>query len=96
MNKGKTVVMKTITMKKNITIKANLINTKEEDILRRRVFTIERTITCLKKVMDMFMILAKKNSSSWPCIQSLLIWKMKTIIKKNQIKKKKKKTLMGK
>jgi hypothetical protein len=73
MQKGKTVMMKTVMMKKNITIKANPINTKEENILRRRVFTLERTVAHLKKVMDVFMILTKKNYFSWPWIQSLLI-----------------------
>jgi hypothetical protein len=64
MQKGKIVVLKTIMMKKNIKIKSNHINTKEEDILGRRGFTLERTIAHLKKVMDMFLILTKNNSSS--------------------------------
>jgi hypothetical protein len=34
MKKGKTMMMKTIMMKNNITIKGNPINTKEENILR--------------------------------------------------------------
>jgi hypothetical protein len=64
MKKWKIVMTRTIMIKNNITIKTNLIGTKEENILRRRVSTLERTITCLKKVMDMFMILKKNNSSS--------------------------------
>jgi hypothetical protein len=81
--------------KKNVTIEANLKDTKEENVLRRRFFTLERIVAHLLKVMDMFLILTKKNSSPWPWIQSLPIKKMKTIRKKNK-KKKKKKTLMGK
>ena len=73
MQKSKTMLMKIIVMKKNITTKANPINTKEENILRRRFFTIERKVAHLKKVMDIFLILTKNNSSSWPWIQSLLI-----------------------
>lgn len=34
--------------------------TKEENILRRKYFNLERTISRLKKVMDMFMLLTKK------------------------------------
>jgi hypothetical protein len=64
MQEGKTMMIRTTMIKKNITIKSNLIDIKEENILRRRFFTLERTITRLKKVMDMFMILTKKNSSS--------------------------------
>jgi hypothetical protein len=65
MQKGKTMMMRTI-MIKNITVNTNIIDTKEENILRRRVSTLERTIVRLKKVMDIFMILIKKNSSSFP------------------------------
>jgi hypothetical protein len=78
---------------KNITIQENIIDTIEENILRRRVFTLESIVALLKKVMYMFMILTKNNYFSWPCIQSLLIMKVKTIIKKMKKKKKKKKTL---
>jgi hypothetical protein len=39
MIKGKTMMMKIVMMKKNITIKTKPINTIEENILRRRVFT---------------------------------------------------------
>jgi hypothetical protein len=66
MKKHKTIMMRTIMIKKNTTIKENLIDTKEENILRIRDFTLERTIACLKKVIDMFMILTKNNSSSYP------------------------------
>jgi D-alanyl-D-alanine carboxypeptidase len=85
--------MKTVMMK-NITIKSNPINTKEENILRRRDFTLEMEIASLKKVMDMFLILTKKNSSSWPWIQSLLIQKMNQ--SKRKIKLRKRRHLMGK
>jgi hypothetical protein len=81
---------------KNITIQGNIIDTIEENILRRRVFTLESIVALLKKVIYMFMILTKNNYSSWPWIQSLLIMKVKTIRKKMKKKKKKKKTLMGK
>jgi hypothetical protein len=62
--KGKTMIIKIVMMKKNITTKEIPINTKEENILRRRVFTLERIVACLKKVMDMFPRLKKKNYSS--------------------------------
>jgi hypothetical protein len=62
--KREDMMMRIVMIKKNITIKENLIDTKEENILRRRVFTLERTIAHLKKVMDMFLILTKNNSSS--------------------------------
>ena len=55
---------RTIMIKNNITIKSNLIDTKEENILRIRVFILERKRAHLKKVMDMFLILKNKNSSS--------------------------------
>jgi hypothetical protein len=64
MKKGKTMMMRKLMIKKIITIKENLIDTKEENILRIRVSTLERTINRLKKVMDMFLILTKNNSSS--------------------------------
>jgi hypothetical protein len=73
MQKGKTVMIRKIMLKKKITIEENLIHTKEENILRRRVFTLERTIAHMKKVMDMFLILKKKNSSSQIWIQIILI-----------------------
>jgi hypothetical protein len=62
MKKGKTMMMRTIMLNKNITIEVNLINTKEENVIRRRVFTL--IVAFLKKVMDMFMILTKNNLSS--------------------------------
>jgi hypothetical protein len=77
------MMMTKIMSKKNTTKESNLIDTKEENILRGRVFTLKRIIVCLKKVMDMFLILTKKNSSSWPWIHSLPIKKMMTIRKKN-------------
>jgi hypothetical protein len=64
MKKGNIVMMRTVMIKNNITIKANLIDTKEENILRRRLFTLDRIVARLKKVMDMFQILKKNNSSS--------------------------------
>jgi hypothetical protein len=94
MKKGKTMIMRIIMSNKNITIEANLIDTKEENILRRRFFTLEMIVARLKKVMYMFLILKKKNSSSWPWIQSLPIKKVKTIRKKKENKKEN--TLMGK
>jgi hypothetical protein len=64
MQKGKIIIMRIVMIKKNITIKENFVNTKEENIPRRIVFTLERTISHLKKVMDMFLILKKNDSSS--------------------------------
>ena len=52
--KGKIMMMRTIMRNKNIIIKSNIIDTKEENILIIRVSTVERTIARLKKVMDMF------------------------------------------
>jgi hypothetical protein len=66
MQKGNTMMMNILMMNKSITLKSNPINTKEENILRRRAFTLERIVAHLKKLMDMFLILTKNNSSSWP------------------------------
>jgi hypothetical protein len=64
MKKVKTMMMTKIMTNNNIKIKENLIDTKEENILGIRVFTLEGTISHLKRVIDMFLILKKNNSSS--------------------------------
>jgi hypothetical protein len=58
------MMMRTIMSTNNITIEPNIIDTIEENILRRIDFTLERIVACLKKVMDLFLILTKKNFSS--------------------------------
>jgi hypothetical protein len=45
-----------VMMDKNITIKSNPINTKEENILRRRFFTLKRIVAHMKKVVDVYEI----------------------------------------
>jgi hypothetical protein len=63
MQKVKTMMMTKVMINKNISIKENLIDTKEENILRSCLFTLEMTIVHLKKVRDMFLTLKNNNSS---------------------------------